>query len=513
MRAVLTAVIAAIEAAAVALAGFALTAVPTVLVWWLTFDLGADPGQVFDIAAAGWLLAHFVPIGFHLSAEAALGYGLSPDALSFTISLAPLGATALTALLAVRAGWRFARRGGTGAAGVLGGLLGFGASAAFIATLGASLRAWPLWPSVLVPALCFGVCSGVAYVLRAATTEHDWWRSSVRWVQRRLEPMNSLWAAALPTRATETLRFAAASLLGLLGLGAVGVTVAIVGGYVGIITLSQGLQLDLLGLLLVFLLSAVLLPVIYIWAIAWFTGAGFAVGAGTSVTPFETLLGPLPAFPLLGAVPQGWGWAGGLAPALVVLLGVAIGVYGGARSELRHSSLGASVAVPILAAAFTGLAVAGLAALASGSIGPGRLSLTGPDPWQVGGLAALELGIGLVPGVLANRLDLDRLRASGRRKPEAAPLTFEPGDFDPLGEPVPFVRVPQPDAASEAATVELEPLEPPAPAEPAQAPETDPAQAEPETEDPLLRAFSWEQLRDSGAGAGRSADDGTGESR
>ncbi|MFC7764938.1 hypothetical protein [Leucobacter soli] len=89
MRAVLTAVIAAIEAAAVALAGFVLVAVPVVLVWWLTFELGADPSEVFDIAAAGWLLAHFVPLSLELSPEAALGFGLDPEALSFTLSLAP----------------------------------------------------------------------------------------------------------------------------------------------------------------------------------------------------------------------------------------------------------------------------------------------------------------------------------------------------------------------------------------------------------------------------------------
>lgn len=528
MRAVLTAVIAAIEAAAVALAGFALIAVPTVLVWWLTFDLGADPGQVFDVAAAGWLLAHLVPIGFQLAPEAALGYGLAPESLSFTLSLAPLGITALTALLAARAGWRFADRGGVGAAGVLGGLLGFGLSAGFIAILGETFRTWPLWLAALVPGLCFAVCSGSAYVLRAALTDHDWWRASVRAILRGFEPLNSLWAAALPNRATETFRFAAASLLALLGLGALGTTVAIVLGYVGIITLSQSLQLDFLGLLVVFLLSVVLMPVVYIWALAWFTGAGFSIGAGTSVTPFETLLGPLPAFPLLGAVPQGWGWAGGFAPAIVVLLGVVIGVYGGARSELRRSSLGASIVVPVLAAALAGLAVAGLCALATGSVGPGRLGVTGPQPWPTGGLAALELALGLVPGVLASRLDLERLRSAsplGARTPDR-PLTSAPGEFDPLGDPVPFERVrdhsdaaagagaaadsaatapatadavgfgaPETNAGGDAeATVELLPLrEDPSPRPRSDEPRPAEVQSvEAPPADPLLSAFAWD---------------------
>jgi len=417
VRAALTALIAAIEAAATALASFAAIALPLLLVWWLAFDLGAEPGAMIAAAAGGWLLAHLVPLGFGVSPELALGFGLEPAQLDFTVSLAPLGLTLLTAALAGRAGWRLAERGGAGSSGLIGGALGFGLAAWAIAHLGEPFRAWPLWPSILVPALCYAASAATCYLLHSGLRGEEWWLGAVASLQRGLRSLirrggSDAWVSALPARATEAMRLATASVLALLGLSAVGVAVAVVVGYVGIVSLSQGLHPDALGLAVLFVLNLALLPVACIWGVAWFTGAGFSIGAGSSVTPFETLLGPLPAFPLLGAVPQGWGWAGGLAPALVVLIAVGLGALAGGRTSLRHGSLAASILVPLAAAALAGLALAGLAALATGAVGPERLALSGPKPWTVGALAALELGVGLVPGVLARRLDVQRLRGA-----------------------------------------------------------------------------------------------------
>ena len=82
MRALLTAVIAAIEAAAVALAVFALIGIPAVLVWWLSFDLSAEPEAVTSAIAALWQMAHLVPMKLTVSPQAALGMGLPAAELS-----------------------------------------------------------------------------------------------------------------------------------------------------------------------------------------------------------------------------------------------------------------------------------------------------------------------------------------------------------------------------------------------------------------------------------------------
>ncbi|MBL3698619.1 hypothetical protein D3228_02990 [Leucobacter luti] len=414
----MTAVIAAIEAAATAAVGYAVVVVPALLLWTITFGLGAEPATVFAGAAGTWALAHFTPLTFTLTPEVALSFGLAPEQLSFVLSLAPLGITLITAGLATRAGWRLGARGGVGAAGLLGGLLGFGGVALVLAGIASPFVTRPDAGVAVVAALVYTAPAALAFLIRAARDEHPWWGAAVRQVQRWVDRASIPGAAALPLRAAEALRFAGAAVAGVVLLAAVAVTVALLGGYGEIVALTQHLQLDPLGSLLLFLTQLALLPVALLWAIAWLTGAGFAVGAGSSVTPFETLLGPVPALPLFGAIPQGWGSLGGLAPALVVLVGLALAVLLGRNADLRRSSWPVALTIPVLAAAAAGVALAGLTALSTGAIGPDRLAQTGPSPWLVGGLAAAELGGGLLLGTVALRIDASRLRGA---LPDAMP--------------------------------------------------------------------------------------------
>ena len=430
MRSLVTAVIAAIEAVAAAALGLTVVVLPALLLWAITFELAAEPSAVFAGAAAVWSLAHFAPLTLVLSPELALGFGLPAEQLTVLLSLAPLGLTLLTALLAVRAGWRLGARGGTGAAGLLGGALGFGAAAGIVAALVGPLLAWPAPLAGLIAGLVYGVPAAISYLVRAARDEHPWWRSSVRSAQRGLERLGTPGVAALPLRAAEALRLAAGAFAGLIGLGGVTLAIALIAGFGEITALTQHLQLDPLGSILLFLVQLALLPIALVWGIAWLTGAGFAVGAGTSVSPFETLLGPLPALPLFGAIPQGWGALGALAPALVVLTGIGVAALLGQRSELRRASWPVALGVAAVAAVLTGLGVTALSALAVGSIGPDRLAETGPAPWLVGGLAAAELGAGLLLGTAAARIDAARVR---EMLPEGLPGVLG-GDGGPRGE-------------------------------------------------------------------------------
>lgn len=405
MRSLVTAVIAAIEACAAAAVGVAAVVVPALLLWMVTFSLAAEPATVFAGAAAVWALAHFAPLSLVVPPELALSLGLPPEELTFGLSLAPLGVTLITVLLALRAGDRLSARGGAGAAGVLGGALGFAGAALVIAQFAAPFLSWPGAGVAAVAALVYGVPAGLAFLVGAARHEHPWWRAGVRLVQRGIEGLGFAGAAALPARAAEVCRLGAASLAALLGLAAVTVAIALIVGYSGIVALTQHLQLDPLGSALLFLTQLALLPVAVLWGLAWLLGSGFAVGAGSSVTPFETLLGPLPALPIFGAIPQGWGAFGALAPALVVLVGVGVAVLLGRRAEARRASWAVAVTVPVVAAILVGFAVTALSALATGAIGPDRLSVTGPNPWVTGGLAAAELGLGLLIGTAAARID------------------------------------------------------------------------------------------------------------
>jgi hypothetical protein len=128
------------------------------------------------------------------------------------------------------------------------------------------------------------------------------------------------------------------------------------------------------------------------------------VGADTSVSPLGVHLGAVPAFPLLGALP-----AHGSAPLLAlpsVLAPVVAGAAGGVMLIRRLPALRVEDAAGwgFVAGAGGAVALAVLAAVASGPVGPGRLAVVGPSAWQVGLAAALEMGLaGAVAAALAQR--------------------------------------------------------------------------------------------------------------
>lgn len=394
-----------------ALAVFAIIGVPAVLIWWLGFDLAAEPADLVAVIAGIWHMVELVPMPVTVTAEAALSLGLSPTELAFTLSLAPLLLTFGTMVLAFRSGWRFGGRGEPGAWALIGGTLGFASAAAVSGVLAAGFSTGSLVLRIAVPTAVYAIPLLLGFVLRAAREDHEWWNRVLRQLQQWVSRVSPNGAAALPGRAAEVFRLALAGLAALLMLGTLGVAAAIIFGYVNIITLSQGLQLDAFGAVMLFALQLAYLPVAWIWSISWFAGSGFAVGAATSVTPFETLLGPLPALPLFGAIPSGWGWLGGLAPVIVVAIGTVLGGLAGGRPLMRRASALVSAVIPVLAAVVVGLVVALLCVLASGSIGPGRLETNGPGWWQTGGLVALELAFGMSLGVFARRFDVARFRA------------------------------------------------------------------------------------------------------
>lgn len=411
MRAIVTAVVAAIEGCAAAVAGLAAVAIPAVLLWVVTFGIGAEPEVVAAATAGVWLLAHFVPMQFSLPQEAMLTMGLGSEALTFTLSLAPLAVTLITVAFAVRAGARLSRRGGVGSAGLVGGALGFGAIAFGAATIASSFAAWPVWGATGMAMLVYLATAATAYTIAAALAGAQWWLVAVRGMQRGLEYLGVHGGiAAFPARAAQVARLTLGSLAGLVGLAAIALAIALAAGFADVIALAQALQLDPLGSLLLFLAQLALLPTGVIWALAWLGGPGFS--AGGAFSPFVETSTPLPSLPILGALPGDWGSLGAAAPILMVLATLAVGLLLTRNSELRRGSWATAIVLPLIAATVTGLAVAGLSVLGSGSMGPGRMSALGPDPLIVGAWVAAECALGLLLGVTVVRLDYTRLSAA-----------------------------------------------------------------------------------------------------
>ncbi|WP_246179188.1 DUF6350 family protein [Actinomadura decatromicini] len=146
------------------------------------------------------------------------------------------------------------------------------------------------------------------------------------------------------------------------------------------------------GVLLV-LVELTFLPNAVIWGIAYAVGPGFSVGAGTSVSPTGVFLNAVPAFPPLAALPEP-----GPAPALSLLAlaaPFAAGAVGGVLT-IRSMPTPVSEGAPLwgfVSGALTGAVAALLSALSGGPLGDGRMETVGPSAWQVGLLAALEVGI------------------------------------------------------------------------------------------------------------------------
>jgi hypothetical protein len=392
-------VAASIAAFGVALTGLAvLTAV--VLVAWVTDTRGtASAGAAVRLAADAWLLAH----GGVLSIP-----GGSVDAV-------PLGLTVLPALLLYRAGGALA--GGPAgrdlgsAARSVGGLAAlYGAIAAVVAHAAGTptARVGPL--SAAAGAAVLALAAAGTGLVRAAG-------------------LTGSLSAVLPRPVPVVARAAVFAVLGLLAAGAAVAAIALAVHAGRAMELTRALDPGVVGGVLLLVVGLLLVPNGAVWAAAYATGPGFAVGAGTGVSPFGVTLGPVPALPMLAALPQSdappqalrvlvlvpllVGALAGLAVARAVPVagygdaesgaagsgaasgaagsGAASGAAGSrpAGSGRARQCAGYGAAVGLL----TGAALALLAVLAGGSVGGGYLTAVGPSPWQFGLATAIEVGV------------------------------------------------------------------------------------------------------------------------
>jgi len=140
-----------------------------------------------------------------------------------------------------------------------------------------------------------------------------------------------------------------------------------------------------------FLIDLALLPNLLGWALSFLTGPGFAVGAGSTVSVFGSVHGPLPGLPVLAAIPASgplspWLLTVGLVP---ILAGVAAAVLIGRQVPAGPDRFAALAAATVGA----GLACGLFASLSGGPVAAGAMAVTGPSGWQValasGGLLAL----------------------------------------------------------------------------------------------------------------------------
>ncbi|MEI3865924.1 DUF6350 family protein [Microbacterium sp. CCNWLW134] len=393
MQRFVVALLAAVDAAIAAAIGLALILAPATLLWVFGFGTAADWSALWAATASVWQLGHLVPLDITLPPIYLTAAGIDEAAASFSLSLAPLALTALTAGLAARTGVR-ASRSEAWESGLIGGIGVFTALAAGIAVTGANpLAATPLGVAIALPALVFAIPATLAALIT------EWREADVGLIARGRDALEIRIGEAGLAAVSETTRGVGIVVTGFVGAGAALLTVALVARGPQVVALSQAGNADVLGASVIALGQLAYLPTLIIWASSFIAGPGFAVGAATTVAPAGTQVGVLPPVPLLGVIPESTtSWL-----LLLALVPVALGALAGwmVRSRLVADrpraiadgwGLRATIAGAI--AVLSGGAAALLAQLAGGAIGPGALAQVGPAPGAVGLAVGVEVLVG-----------------------------------------------------------------------------------------------------------------------
>lgn len=421
-----TALFAALEALLVAAIGIGIPLVPLTVLWATQYDLQIDWSVFFRASVDVWLLGHGADLAVVLDPAIAASLGLAGAEAPFTLTLAPLGFALLTLLLGMRAGRRL---GDTDhrALGLASAVAVFALIALGVTLLAQNPNASPAQvQGVVLPTLVFGsgvaigselgrrrrsraTAAGASLSARASslgatlqsTRAGRVVLAPVRSVRDRLDAVPGHLRASVAS----ALSGGAAAAFAVIAAASIVVAVLLATGYARVITLYESLQTGVAGGIALTLAQLALVPNVVLWGASWLVGPGFAIGTGSSVSPLGTSLGPIPALPLLGPLPQGdltFGLLGVLVPVLAGFLS-AVALQPRVRRAFGDTDPGPRW----LAAVGAGMGLAGAIVLAvltwwsAGSAGPGRLADVGPSPWWVLLFAFLEIGAGAVLGMLA----------------------------------------------------------------------------------------------------------------
>ena len=263
-----------------------------VLAGWIAAPhAGLGLTGVLRTAALLWLIGHHV--GFSLPRAGRIG-------------MLPLGLVLLPGALLWRAGRWVVRTGGVGKLrhvgyAALALAVPYAMVSAALALASSSALARPSLPEAVACPFLLALTAGGLGGARA------------------LAPWSEL-AGLLPDRLRAVTAGAAGALTVLVAAGSLlaGISLALhLGEYRAV---DQSLAPGAVGAVLLLLAQAAYVPNAVAWAISFMLGPGFAFGAGTVIAPTGSVLGSLPAFPMLAALPPGVRPAVPAAASVAVLL-------------------------------------------------------------------------------------------------------------------------------------------------------------------------------------------------
>ena len=387
-----------------------LVVIPWFAVWFSGGFADRSIESVLKMGGQIWLLIHAVPL--HLLQ---VGTGADPSQGSGLLDFTPLGLTLIPFFLCWRAGRRIARASYTdslwqGILGALGVYLLCGLFTGFL--VNNEEASVSLLAATLIPA----IPAGAGVVIGARREAGSWGRligfDAAAWISKTSQHSrwagSYVWAVLCGGTLAYMFTFALSSLLLAINLGV---------HWVDVSNVYQQLRPGPIGSAVLTLGQLGIMPNLALWTLSWITGGGFTLGVGSTLSTLESTVGPLPAVPVLAALPSGdlayaWAFMG-----LPVLAGMLAGWYFlrvgenhlddwvSKRIRSRWASLGLStVALGVFVGAFAGaLSLVG-SWLAGGSLGIGRFTEVGPDVLMTALLLAAEVALGTAIGYLISPL-------------------------------------------------------------------------------------------------------------
>lgn len=366
-------------------------------------------GTAMQVGARLWFLGH--------------GGMVTNGAADVTIS--PLGVALLTGLLAFMFGKRAARPNVASVATATGTVACFVVAAGIS---GGNATGWGLLRAAVVTLLVTGLAFTVG-VMRQA--EAPTWEKALAYAGK--------W---LPAWVVHGVRTAVATFM-----VATVFTVAlfvwwVAAGHVRISQIVISLAVGWFSMLMLLFTQWALLPNFLVWMLSFMAGSGFSVGVGTSFSPSSVTAGPLPALPLLGALPQPSN-VGGLwrfLPLALVLAGIVGGWIGARKARSQHwwePFAAAGIAIGVIVAV-----AAAVAGLASGSAGTIRMADLGVEAVVFAPRLGLLCGGGLLVALAvwdealrsAVQLQLAKVRRRTPKRVEAATELISLAERRELGE-------------------------------------------------------------------------------
>ena len=398
----------ALESAQAAIISALVVAAPILAVWATAGFLNGAPDALARLAGQAWLLVHGVPL---LLDVAAVG-SAAAHPQSGVLSLTPLGLTLIPFLLAWRAGRRLARASYTDQLwqALLGSWLMY---AAFGLTTGFVCRTDDvgvgLWSAALIPLIPVGL----GMVIGARREAGSWSRligvDAVAWLSRTSQ--HSRWAGSYLGSA---IKAGFVALLASLAISCVLLAATFFIHWNLVIAVYEAVDAGAVGGAVLTIVQLGFLPNLAVFALAWISGAGVALGVGSQAGALATAVGPLPSIPVFAATPAGpLDFA--LAALVVPVLAGTLAGWWFLREGENHfdewlsikirarwfTATLSTLALGVMVGSVAGLLAAGLAWLAGGSAGVGRLTEIGPDPFRTALFVAAEVGIGVVIGYAA----------------------------------------------------------------------------------------------------------------